>query len=122
MHDWWLALIAALLGRVEAVDSPTVRYRQHDANDTGAQLWEFGLILNKLAGLSEVRQSVLNTQRQAADLVERFSAQLDPYTCQMLRNYADLSNKPFWDRKRFLLQNDLRMIGLARNLGLLWVI
>lgn len=36
MHDWWLFLIASAFGRVEAINSPTILYRQHENNQVGA--------------------------------------------------------------------------------------
>lgn len=36
MHDWWIALCAASVGRIEYLDEPTVLYRQHAGNCVGA--------------------------------------------------------------------------------------
>lgn len=36
IHDWWLAYIATLHGRLAYVDQPLVRYRQHSSNVIGA--------------------------------------------------------------------------------------
>lgn len=35
-HDWWLALVAAAMGRIVVVDRPLVQYRQHGTNAVGA--------------------------------------------------------------------------------------
>lgn len=35
VHDNWIAVIAALNGKIEFVDKPLVRYRQHSFNQTG---------------------------------------------------------------------------------------
>lgn len=37
MHDWWLALIASSIGRVDAIKEPTLLYRQHSSNQVGSQ-------------------------------------------------------------------------------------
>ncbi len=37
MHDWWLALCAAVAGHLEFVPSATMDYRQHAANQVGAR-------------------------------------------------------------------------------------
>ena len=36
MHDWWLALVAAALGKIVFIEEPTVLYRQHSQNVIGA--------------------------------------------------------------------------------------
>ena len=37
MHDWWLALVASIYGRIEFVDEPLIKYRQHLNNQVGAK-------------------------------------------------------------------------------------
>ena len=34
MHDWWLCLVAAAIGRVGHVDQPLIQFRRHGANET----------------------------------------------------------------------------------------
>lgn len=36
MHDWWVALVAAAVGRIDRVRPPLTKYRQHQRNYTGA--------------------------------------------------------------------------------------
>lgn len=35
IHDQWIAIIAAIIGKVEFINKPLVRYRQHSFNQTG---------------------------------------------------------------------------------------
>lgn len=35
IHDQWIAIIAALHGKIEVIDKPLVKYRQHNFNQTG---------------------------------------------------------------------------------------
>ncbi len=37
MHDWWLALVAALFGKIEFIPEATLLYRQHGRNSLGAK-------------------------------------------------------------------------------------
>jgi hypothetical protein len=36
MHDWWLALVASVSGRIALLEEPSVLYRQHGGNVLGA--------------------------------------------------------------------------------------
>ena len=36
-HDEWLALVAALISRVDCLETPSIAYRQHGANQVGAR-------------------------------------------------------------------------------------
>jgi hypothetical protein len=42
MHDWWLALCAAVWGRIDFLTEPTVLYRQHGSNEIGAKGFWYG--------------------------------------------------------------------------------
>lgn len=35
MHDWWIALVASVVGKLDYLDSPTIKYRQHGGNVVG---------------------------------------------------------------------------------------
>jgi len=37
IHDWWLALCAAVFGHIAYIDKPLVKYRQHANNEIGAK-------------------------------------------------------------------------------------
>ena len=38
-HDWWLALCAACVGRIECIDVPLLDYRRHESNASAAAFW-----------------------------------------------------------------------------------
>lgn len=71
MHDWWLALVAVLFGRLVCVNEPTMLYRQHGDNQVGAKAaYGIAFIKRKLATLSDVRKNYNATYIQAAALLE----------------------------------------------------
>lgn len=49
LHDDWLAFIAALVGKVEMVESSTMQYRLHGANTVGIPLPTFGWRIRNVA-------------------------------------------------------------------------
>ena len=54
MHDWFMALLAASLGRVVFVSRPLVRYRQHGKNVMGAS--RLGLVARGMKALGAYRR------------------------------------------------------------------
>lgn len=80
MHDWWLALVAGICGRLRSVEQPLVEYRQHDDNAIGARSFRSGFtpIQNWLSiwrsGNLELKASV----GQSAALAQRLSSCANP--------------------------------------------
>lgn len=121
MHDWWLALVTALFGRIEVVYEPTVRYRQHGTNDTGAKAWSLLYVTRKALSFWQRRalaENLQRTQHQAKVLLARYQ-DLDPAVGQTLESYAALDSMGFFERRLFLLRNRILKQGWVRNLGLL---
>lgn len=80
VHDWWIALVAAAFGVVGEISTPTVLYRQHGNNRTGAQAfggWRFLIRAMEFAkDLSDLRVRLFNTWRQARTFVTRYQGDL----------------------------------------------
>lgn len=119
MHDWWLALGAALVGRIEYIPEATVLYRQHGLNDTGAKRWGLSFVAGRLLKIREVRNSLSRTQIQAGALGEHLAYKLDPATLEVIRRFAALRQMGPLRRRLFLLNNGILKTGLTRNLGLM---
>jgi glycosyltransferase involved in cell wall biosynthesis len=78
MHDWWLALCAAYLGRLRPMPARLVKYRQHGGNAIGAKSVWFGLDprTNWVAGWRRGDADFLDTVRQAQAFQERMSGRV----------------------------------------------
>jgi glycosyltransferase involved in cell wall biosynthesis len=118
MHDWWLALVATAFGKVEHVDQPTILYRQHDANVVGVKGWGIPFVLNNLLGHDgQVRERILNTQKQARAFLERYRDTLPEDKRKVVECYAHLDGRPYLERVSLLIKHRLFKAGLIRNLG-----
>jgi len=74
MHDWWLALCAAVFGHIGYIDEPLVKYRQHGGNVVGAKHLSdlFNPISSKWRqGWLEGRNNLFKSMKQAEILAER---------------------------------------------------
>jgi hypothetical protein len=50
-HDHWVAVNAARNGKVSFIREPTILYRQHADNHSGANVFHLGYALSRLPGL-----------------------------------------------------------------------
>jgi hypothetical protein len=125
MHDWWVALLATLFGRAEAVTEPTVLYRQHPSSHIGAKPWGLRFIAVKLAGIMRGVDAIALLRRcrsQAAALLVLHGDKLDPVTRRTVQQFAELDSMPAVQRRLFLLRNGIMKTGVLRNIGLLLLV
>lgn len=91
MHDWWLALVSVLFGKLVCVSEPTMLYRQHSDNQVGAKAsYGIAFIKRKLSTLSEVRKNYDATYRQAGALLEVYFEELGEQDRELLRVYCEI--------------------------------
>ena len=128
MHDWWVACVAAAFGRVVAVPTPSVWYRQHGANTIGARAaalpttpWaRLRLAVRAMTRTATVRTDIATAARQAEALLTHYGDALPLRDRRFLRAYGMLPSRGLLRRKWLLLRWHLRPErGLLRNLGLL---
>ena len=93
MHDWWLALVAILFGKLVCVDEATMLYRQHAANQVGAKAaYGLSFIKRKLATLDKVRENYNATYTQAEALLKQYGAVLSKTQKEIIEKYCDIPN------------------------------
>ena len=122
MHDWWLALVAAVVGKIHWTGETTVRYRQHASNDTGAKHWGPCYLFDNAASFFHrraFREKILAYQRQAAALALHKGLSISEDTRTMLRKFAVLHTRSYPTRVSILLRHHIIKTGLIRNVALL---
>jgi glycosyltransferase involved in cell wall biosynthesis len=117
MHDWWIALVAIVSGKIVWVEHPTVMYRQHDANDTGAKKWGISYYVNVImSDKGKLRNDLLITRDQAKALLS--IPVLNQQTIREVKRYVDLYEMG-WIKKRYtMIKYGYLKYGLIRNIGL----
>jgi GT2 family glycosyltransferase len=122
MHDWWIALAAAALGRLESVPEPLVLYRQHAANRIGTKRPDVGRAVGRMQvffGEEGFRGHLLRSQRQAQAFLEQFGAGLSSEDRATLELYATISGRGFLARRWLLWRHGFRSASWLGNVKLL---
>lgn len=124
-HDRWMALVAAVCGRVVSVEEPTVLYRQHGRNTVGASDLRGGspgALLRKAlspARMNDFRRSLVSGAREAAVLLERYGEELSRAERVFLEDYARFPEQGLLGRKlqALRLRRRLPEFGFLRTLA-----
>lgn len=113
VHDWWAALVASVFGHIDYIRVPTVLYRQHGQNDTGAKKRGFIEALKKIlsfgSSMNKIKELKSKTQIQARSFHRNYQGYLinpeDIRKLSLVRMYSEINNMKFLERKMFLINN-----------------
>ena len=122
MHDWWLVLVASAFGAVGEVRAATLRYRQHDRSDRGAERMSIVDLPGRLIKLSEREEWLANFQRtrlQASAFARRYAHELDGRRRVEVEAYAALGELGWLERRWSILRHGFLPMGWIRKLGML---
>lgn len=73
VHDWWVALIASVFGKITFIDQATILYRQHGANSIGAKkVKSFKYLMAQLRLINQVKLNHRKNINQAKAFFECF--------------------------------------------------
>lgn len=115
MHDWWLALLASSVGKIEFIPDRLVKYRQHEGNVLGAS--SLSLRINKLLFSQRQREKhsfiIKRSFIQAQLLEERIKTRgisYPPKVMRQINTYAKVLNVPV-----VLRANKLRQQKIGKN-------
>ena len=124
MHDWWIACVASAFGRIIAISTPTMLYRQHASNTVGAKSGAIELnaanVGAAIARAPRVRDDITRAARQAGEFVREFGTELSANNRHFLEAYARIPSYSFVRRKVAVARLHLhRDNGWLRNAGVL---
>ena len=120
MHDHWLTLVAATMGKIGFLTEPTIFYRQHSNNFYGASNYSISTFLHKLKmGRKQIRSRFQQNINQAVAFGGRYADFLDKKDLEMLEDLKKFQSLGRWARRRILWKYGIRKSGIWRNLGTL---
>jgi glycosyltransferase involved in cell wall biosynthesis len=97
MHDWWIALVASLFGKIDHINEPMMLYRQHGQNHVGAK--KFGS-LQWIKSRKIKRKQRKYKYEQAHQLLERYSPILNSEQKEILQAYYSSKDLSFLRRMK----------------------
>jgi len=128
IHDWWLLLCAASMGRVAVVERPLILYRQHDQNTIGVQSLRQKM-KRFLTGLSvqcaEKQNMFTASILQVRALYRRLKPELEQertWRGVIAAMFAGMLATSRWKRLLAVLLGPVRRTGLARNVLLICIV
>lgn len=118
MHDWWLAMVAIMFGKLICINEPTMLYRQHDSNQVGAKA-SYGLayIKRKLATLDKVRENYNATYIQAAALIKNYADILTKEQKEILKTYCEIPHMNKFQKIRTVQKYGFKKCTKLRVMG-----
>jgi glycosyltransferase involved in cell wall biosynthesis len=119
MHDWWIGLVAASLGRISYIQETTILYRQHNTNVIGAKKRGILYFVNRANNIEKIKADIQQTLIQARKFRETYKENLSDSQIQMIDNYLQLPQKPFLFKKYLVIKNGYYQLGKLKNLGFL---
>lgn len=123
MHDHYLMLTAAAMGKIILLNEPTLLYRQHDDNVFGAADCGVFYFLRKLLhGRKNIVQRFNNNIIQAEAFYLRNQGKLPLETEKFLSELAAFRSLGIFAKRRFLLRWRMFKCGFLRNVGMFLVI
>lgn len=122
LHDHWLALSAALLGRITYLDEALILHRVHDANASRAgseHKKEANDDLESKLSNRNFHNYLLKQVRQAEALLNKYEAHLQAPQITMLNDFIRLRNTSGMARKRILFRHRFFKNTFANTLKLI---
>jgi glycosyltransferase involved in cell wall biosynthesis len=123
MHDWWIALVASIFGKIAYIDEPLMLYRQHGKNDTGAKKYGSYYVCNRLFMKFYTKKHTSQLDKyilQSNKFLEIYHNDLDDKNKTMLQAFQQFSTLNKLQKVGVLFKYKLWKNGFIRNLGLIF--
>lgn len=123
MHDHWISLVAAVFGKIEFIERPTLYYRQHGGNVYGASSYSPSFFFRRMKqGRKIIRDRFEQNITQAAVFGQKYGGSLNAHDRELCTALAQWPQLGFWEKRRILWKYHLQKSGFLRNLGVFLIV
>ncbi len=119
MHDWWVALVASLFGKIGIIPQTTIYYRQHTKNAVGAK--KFGSLKHILERMDNINYDDEIKLNQANYLLSHYGISLNDTHREILEDYTKLKTISWIDSRFLIIKRGFFKCGFRRNVFCLLV-
>ena len=118
MHDWYFALIAAAMGQIVYVDTPTIMYRQHNENTLGAKKNRgAGYVYRKLVTENNMKTDMEKIVQQGISFAENYKDRVSGEAKTTLTEFLKLKEQGKLGRVANVVKNGFMKYGVMRQIG-----
>ncbi|MFN8575920.1 MAG: glycosyltransferase family 2 protein [Candidatus Sericytochromatia bacterium] len=124
MHDWWIAIIACILGKIDVIYEPTILYRQHSNNSIGIsnnkKTLREKLKISTLSRILNYEEKIQNQTKSFLDVYEKI-LNIDRNVLNILSAYSKFSSYTFFKKKYIRIKYSFFYRNFIKNLILLLI-
>lgn len=116
MHDWWLALSAACIGKISYLDEALILYRQHSKNTLGARnALSFEVLKKRIGNKTAVQENYRLMYAQAEELLKKYNP--DASKKRLLKEFTGMQKKNRAYKIAAILKNRFCKSGFITTVG-----
>ncbi len=120
LHDGWLGLIAASVGKIGFIKEPTLFYRQHGANVVGNRGF-LSYVFNRISNIGKQKRALSELYLQAEEFAFLYHNFIDGRKLEIITRFSKLGKKNFFNRRVTLIRYGYLKSGIIRNIGLMFI-